>query len=45
MKKIFNRNLERNNQWELRSDAEIQRIIDQHPTWTKKDFTYLKKLY
>ena len=38
MKKYFNRNPEGNNQWELRSDAETQRIIDQHPSWTKKDF-------
>ena len=34
----FNRNPEGNNQWEARSDAEVQRIIDQKPTWTKKDF-------
>ena len=26
------------NQWELRSNVEVQRIIDQKPTWTKKDF-------
>ena len=36
--KNFNRNPEGFNQWELRPDAEIQRIIDQKPTWTKKDF-------
>ena len=36
--KNFNRNPEGNNQWEARSDAEVQRIIDQKPTWTKKDF-------
>tara|TARA_B110000116_G_scaffold234429_1_gene218938 strand:+ start:53 stop:634 length:582 start_codon:yes stop_codon:yes gene_type:complete len=34
----FNRNPEGNNQWEARFDAEVQRIIDQKPTWTKKDF-------
>ena len=38
MMKNFNRNPEGNNQWEARSDAEVQRIIDQKPTWTKKDF-------
>ena len=26
------------NQWVLRSNVEVQRIIDQKPTWTKKDF-------
>ena len=26
------------NQCELRSNVEVQRIIDQKPTWTKKDF-------
>ena len=36
--KNFNRNPEGHNQWEARSDAEVQRIIDQKPTWTKKDF-------
>ena len=36
--KNFNRNPEGYNQWELRSSAEVQRIIDQKPTWTKKDF-------
>ncbi len=29
--KNFNRNPEGNNQWEARSDAEVQRIIDQKP--------------
>ena len=38
MKKNFNRNPEGHNQWKLRSDEEIQKIIDKHPTWTKKDF-------
>ena len=38
MKKNFNRNPEGHNQWILRSDEEIQKIIDKHPTWTKKDF-------
>ena len=38
MKKNFNRNPEGHNQWILRSNAEIQKIIDKHPTWTKKDF-------
>ena len=39
MKKNFNRNPEGNNQWEARTDEEIQIIINRHPkTWTKKDF-------
>ena len=39
MKKNFNRNPEGNNQWEARTDEEIQIIINQYPkTWTKKDF-------
>ena len=39
MKKNFNRNPEGFNQWELRTDEEIQIIINQYPkTWTKKDF-------
>ena len=37
-RKNFNRNPEGYNQWELRSNVEVQRIIDQKPTWTKKDF-------
>ena len=36
--KNYNRNPEGHNQWILRSDEEIQEIIDKHPTWTKKDF-------
>ncbi len=36
--KNYNRNPEGHNQWILRSDEEIQKIIDKHPTWTKKDF-------
>ena len=36
--KNFNRNPEGHNQWVLRSNEEIQEIIDKHPTWTKKDF-------
>ena len=37
--KNFNRNPEGSNQWELRTDEEIQGIINQYPkTWTKKDF-------
>ena len=38
MKKNFNRNPEGHNQWILRSNEEIQKIIDKHPSWTKKDF-------
>ena len=34
----FNRNPKGNNQWVLRSDNVIQKIIDKYPTWTKKDF-------
>ena len=34
----FNRNPKGNNQWVLRSDDAIQKIIDKYPTWTKKDF-------
>ena len=36
--KDFNRNPNGSNQWVLRSIEEIQKIIDRHPTWTKKDF-------
>ena len=36
--KSYNRNPEGHNQWILRSNDEIQKIIDKHPTWTKKDF-------
>ncbi len=38
MVKNFNRNPKGSNQWITRSDEEIQKIINQHPTWTKKDF-------
>ena len=38
MKKNYNRNPKGTNQWVLRSNEEIQEIIDKHPTWTKKDF-------
>jgi len=38
MKKNLNRNPNGFNQWELRSNEEIQKIINQHPSWTKKDF-------
>ena len=44
MIKNFNRNPGGNNQWEVRSDDEVQRIIDQKPTWTKKDFRGERKL-
>ena len=36
--KNFNRNPKGHNQWVLRTNEEIQKIIDKHPTWTKKDF-------
>ena len=36
--KNFERNPEGKNQHVLRSDEEIQKIIDKHPTWTAKDF-------
>ena len=36
--KNYNRNPKGQNQWILRSDEEIQKIIDKNPTWTKKDF-------
>ena len=42
--KNFNRNPEGNNQYELRSDTEIQKIIDSHPNWTKADFIGRGKL-
>ena len=39
MKKDFNRNPAGNNQWQLRSNEEIQKIINKYPDhWTKKDF-------
>ena len=38
-KKDYNRNPKGNNQWILRSDKELQDIIDSKPhNWTKKDF-------
>ena len=40
----FNRNPKGNNQWVLRSDDTIQKIINKYPTWTKKDFTGEGKL-
>ena len=42
--KNFNRNPEGYNKWVLRSNAEVQRIIDQKPRWTKKDFNGKGKL-
>ena len=37
--KDFNRNPNGSNQWILRSNEEIQKIIDKYPSyWTKKDF-------
>ena len=37
--KNFNRNPEGNNQWESRTNEEIQKIINKYPKfWTKKDF-------
>ncbi len=39
MKKDFNRNPAGHNQWQLRSNEEIQKIINKYPDhWTKKDF-------
>ena len=39
MVKNFNRNPNGSNQWILRSDEELQKIIDSKPkNWTKKDF-------
>ena len=39
MKKNFNRNPKGSNQWQLRSNDEIQKIINSYPSnWTKKDF-------
>ena len=40
----FNRNPKGNNQWVLRSDDVIQKIINKYPAWTKKDFTGEGKL-
>ena len=39
MKKNYNRNPKGYNQWTLRKDEEIQKIINKYPKfWTKKDF-------
>ena len=39
MKKNFNRNPSGHNQWKLRTNAEIQKIINFFsPKWTKRDF-------
>ena len=39
MKKNFNRNPHGSNQWTLRKDEEVQKIINKYPKfWTKKDF-------
>ena len=38
IKKNYNRNPKGSNQWVLRSNQEIQIIINKYPTWTKKDF-------
>ena len=39
MKKNFNRNPNGYNQWTLRTDEEVQKIINKYPKfWTKKDF-------
>ena len=40
----FNRNPDGINQHKLRSDAEVQKTIDKHPSWTKADFTGRGKL-
>ena len=38
-KKDYNRNLKGTNQWKLRTDKELQDIINSKPrNWTKKDF-------
>ena len=37
--KDYNRNPKGTNQWKLRTDKELQAIIDSRPrNWTKKDF-------
>ena len=39
MKKNFNRNPNGINQWEVRTNTEIQKIINSYPVkWTKRDF-------
>ena len=44
-KKDHNRNPKGNNQWVLRTDEELQKIIDSKPrNWTKKDFRGETKL-
>ena len=44
-KKNFNRNPKGTNQWVLRTDEELQKIIDSKPrNWTKKDFRGETKL-
>ena len=44
-KKDFNRNPKGANQWVLRTDEELQKIIDSKPrNWTKKDFRGETKL-
>ena len=42
--KSFNRNPDGINQHKLRSDTEVQKIIDKHPSWTKADFIGRGKL-
>ena len=38
-KKNFNRNPKGSNQWKIRTNEEIQKIINSYPSdWTKKDF-------
>ena len=38
MKKDFNRNPKGANQWKIRTNKEIQEIINKYPNFTKKDF-------
>ena len=40
----FNRNPDGINQHKLRSDTEVQKTIDKHPSWTKADFIGCGKL-
>ncbi|MDA9646950.1 hypothetical protein N9S82_00615 [Candidatus Pelagibacter sp.] len=42
--KSFNRNPDGINQHKLRSDTEVQKTIDKHPSWTKADFIGRGKL-
>ena len=38
-KKKYNRNPKGSNQWEMRTNEEIQKIINSYPSdWSKKDF-------